>query len=170
MTVQLPFERALSDLHAAAIDAANRWRGHCVERYARLEDEVTRTLTAMAAKPNAKIRVPYNFGDKVKVLRAAIAAEEVGRRTKLANAFVRLDAHHGRRNMLVHATGKIWTDAKGDWLWHYRFQPSAKGSPTQTGYIEKDEALQMEESLARESRSLVDQLKSLRLTLEAATK
>ena len=169
MTVHLPIERTLNEARDKAIDAVNRWRGHCVERYARLEDEVTTTLSAMASMSDAKVNVPHNFGDKVRTLRTAIAAEGIFSRPRLCKALESFETHLARRNMLVHATGKIWTDSKGDWLWRYRFQPSGKNSSIQIGYVEKDEAIEWEEGLARESRSLVDQLRTLRQSLKAVT-
>jgi hypothetical protein len=135
-----------------------------------LEDEVTTTLTLIVAMTDEKLKVPHNFGDKVKTLRAAISPNGAFSRPKLKKAWDSFETHLDRRNMLVHATGKVWTDAKGDWLWSYRFQPSGKGKPVELGYIEHDEALKLEGGLARESQSLVDQLRALRLTLEAVTK
>ena len=169
MTVHAPIERAPSDTRARAIDAVHRWRGHCVARYARLEDEVATTLTLIVAMTDEKLKVPHNFGDKVKTLRSAISPNGAFPRPKLTKAWDGFEAHLDRRNMLVHATGKVWTDAQGDWLWSYRFQPSGKGKSVEVGYIEHEEALQLEQRLARESQSLVDQMKALRLTLEAVT-
>ena len=169
MTVHLPIERSLNDAHVGAIDEVNRWRGHCVECYARLEYEVVGTLSAMAAKPCSNISVPHNFGEKVKKLRAAVGPDGLFKRPKLANALDSFTNHLNRRNMLVHATGKVWTDGKGEWLWLYRFQPSGKGRPVEEGHFEQGEALAIEKSLARESQSLGGQLRALREKLKAVT-
>jgi hypothetical protein len=169
MTVHLPIERTLGDPHGTATDAVNRWRGHCVERYARLEYEVTMMLAAMAAMPDSKVSVPHNFGDKMKKLRAAIDANGPFSHFKLAKSLDGFVEHLSRRNMLVHASGKVWIDPKGGWLWRYRFQPSGKGRPMEVGCFEQDEALAIEKDLARESKSLGGQLRALRRTLEATT-
>ena len=169
MTVQLPIESALKDTHLAAIDAVNRWRGHCVERYARLEHEVTTTLSAMAAAPGSTVRVPHNFREKVKSLRAAITADGSFANPKLAKALDSFEDHLTRRNMLVHASGKVWIDGKGEWLWRYQFQPSGKGKTVEVGCFEEQEARAIEEALARESQSLGGQLRALRQKLEAVT-
>jgi hypothetical protein len=167
MTVQLPIERTLIDMHRSAIDSVNRWRGHCVERYARLEHEVTMTLSAMAAAPGSAVRVPHNFGEKVKNLRAALCGDG---HTKLTKALDSFEVHLSRRNMLVHASGKVWIDQKGGWLWHYRFQPSGKGKPMEIGCFEEQEARKFEHDLARESQRLGGQLRELRRKLESVTK
>src|SRR5689334_16693781 len=113
MTVQAPIELPLSDNYRAAIDAVNRWRGHCVERYARLEYEVTATLSAMAALPNSKIAVPHTFAEKLKRLRAAVEPGQAFGDPRIAKALDNFGCHFARRNMLVHASGKIWSDEKG---------------------------------------------------------
>jgi hypothetical protein len=170
VTVHLPIERALGDAHGAANDAVNRWRGHCVERYARLEYEVTGALSAMAAAPDSKVTVPHNFGEKVKKLRAAIDPGGPFARSKLAKALDNFSDHLSRRNMLVHATGKAWIDGKGEWLWRYRFQPSGKGRVMEIGCFEQGEALEIEKTLARDSQSLGGQLRALRQKLEGVPK
>ena len=169
MTVHIPIERALSDAHGTAIDAVNRWRGHCVERYARLEYEVTIALTTMAAMPDSKVSVPHNFGDKMKRLRAAIGTAGPCAHSKLAKALDGFAEHLNRRNLLVHASGKVWIDGKGEWLWRYQFLPSGKAKALEIGCFEEKEARAIEDALARESQSLVDQLRALRLKLEAVT-
>ena len=168
MTVHLPIERSLGDTHDKAIDAVNQWRGHCVERYARLEFEVTRTLSAMAEMPGSKISVPHNFGDKMKKLRAAVDPNGPFTHAKLAKALDAFSDHLGRRNMLVHATGKVWIDGKGEWLWRYRFQPSGKGREMELGCFEADEAREIGRTLARDSQSLGGQLRALRQKLGAS--
>ena len=166
MTEHVPIKRALSDPHSAAINAVNRWRGHCVERYARLEYEVTSTLSAMAAMPDSKLSVPHNFGEKVKKLRAAVEAGGPFAHAKLSKSLDGFADHLSRRNMLVHATGKVWIDSKSEWLWCYRFQPSGKGRAMEIGCFEHDEALEIERTLARDSQSLGDRLRALRRKLE----
>ena len=170
MTVQVAIEHTLADTHGAAIDAVNRWRGHCVELYARLEYEVTRTLSEMAARPNSTVSVPHNFGEKVNKLRAAVDALGPHPSEEVVEALTSLTAHFERRNMLVHASGRVWIDPKGNWLWRYRFQPSGKARPQETGSFERDEALEIEQSLSRGSRSLAGHLRTVRQRLRAVTK
>ena len=170
MTLQGPIEIQVSENYEAAVNAVNRWRGHCVERYARLEYEVTKTLSAMAAAPNSAVTVPHNLGEKLKRLRAAVQPGEAFGDQRIAKSLDKLETHLERRNMLVHASGKIWIDAKGDWLWQYRFQPSAKGSTIEIGYLDAKEAIRIEEELAHEGKSLGGQLRTLRQKIEAVTK
>jgi len=169
MTLHVPIEQPLSDTHRAAIDAVNRWRGHCVELYARLEYEVTRTLSEMAERPYSSVSVPHNFGDKVKKLRAAVDAHGPHPADNIVRALGTFTDHLERRNMLVHARGKVWIDPKGDWLWRYRFQPSGKGRAQEIGSFNKDEALEIERSLSSESRSFASHLSALRQTLKTVT-
>lgn len=168
MTVHIPVEASPRDMHRAAIDAVNRWRGHCVECYARLEFEVATTLSAMAAT-NSTVPVPHNFGDKVKRLRAAVDCGGPFAQQKLANAIEGLAEHLGRRNLLVHASGKVWVDGQGGWLWRYQFQPSGKGRPLESGCFDYTEALRIEKDLAREGQSLGGQMSALRKSLQAVT-
>ena len=170
MTVHIPIERSVSDAHRAATDDVNRWRGHCLESYARLEFEVTNTLRAMADEPNSKAAVPHNFGDKMKKLRSVIGPGEQFANGKLAKTLNEFDDHLGRRNLLVHATGKVTINAKGEWLWRYQFQPSGKNVPMQDGFFEQGIALDIEKSLAQASKRLGDQLRTLRQKLGAVTK
>ena len=165
MTVQLPIERALKDTHLAAIDAVNQWRGHCVERYARLEHEVTMTLSAMAAAPGSTVRVPHNFGEKVKSLRGAITADGPFANPKLAKALDSFEDHLTRRNLLVHSSGKIWIDQNGRWLWRYQFQPSGKSKAMEIGCFDEPKALEIEEDLKRVGQSRGGQLRALRQNL-----
>jgi len=169
MTVHVPIESLSTDAYSAALAAVNRWRGHCVERYARVEYEITRTLSAMAAVPDSNVSVPHNLREKVTKLRAAVDSSGLFKRPKITKALDDFEVHLTRRNMLVHATGKVWIDAKGDWLWRYRFQ-SGKGSPLEIGCFEQNEAHKIEKSLAQDSQSLGDQLRALRTKLEGGGK
>ena len=170
MNVRVLVEPTLRNAHDAAIGAVNEWRGHCVERYARLEFDVTETLSAMAAVPGTNVSVPHNFGEKVKKLRAAIDSGGPFAHPKIAKALDEFTDHLGRRNLLVHATGKVWIDSHGDWLWHYRFQPSGKGRALEIGSFEQRNALQIEKALSHDSQSLGDQLRALRTKVVAVTK
>jgi hypothetical protein len=166
MTLQVPIELPMSDSYRVAIDAVNRWRGHCVERYARAEYEVTATLSAMAAVPNSTVSVPNTFREKLRRLRDAVEPGQTFGNRRIARALINFDGHFERRNMLVHASGKIWTDEQGGWLWQYRFQPSAKGSQMEIGTLTEKEALKIEKELAHAGHSLGGQLRTLRQKLE----
>lgn len=170
MSVLIPIEHSVSDAHRAATDDVNRWRGHCVESYARLELEVTTTLYAMAAAPDAKVSVPHNFGEKVKKLRLVIEPGQPFANAKLAKGLHKFEDHLIRRNMLVHSVGRVLVDAKGQWVWHYRFLPSGKGLHIESGFFEQDIALEIEKSLARGTQSLGGQLQALRTKLEVGAK
>ena len=171
MSVHVPIDRSVSDAHRAATDDVNRWRGHCIESYARLEREVTTTLAAMAMMPESKLSVPHNFGDKVKSLRVLLEPGGHFARPKLARDLDAFFADHlGRRNLLVHATGKVMLDVNGNWIWSFRFLPSAKDSQLICDSFKQDEAHTIEKSLARRTQSLGGQLRALRQELKAVTK
>lgn len=169
MTAHTPLERSFTDARAEAIDEVNRWRGHCVEIYARVEYEITRTLSAMAVMQDAQTSIPHNFGEKVKKLRTAVEPAAPLANSKLAIALKDFADHFDRRNMLVHSTGKVWVGVNGDWLWRYRFQPSGKGRPMEVGCFARDDALDIEKALALAGRSLGNQLRSLRNELATDT-
>jgi hypothetical protein len=162
MTVQLPIERTLSDVHREATDDVNRWRGHCIESYARLEHAVTITLSTMAAIPEANLSVPHNFGDKINKLREAVELGQRFENSRLAKSLDCFAEHLGRRNMLVHSTGKVTIDAKGRWVWGYTFLSSGKAGSVENGSFEQDEALKIGKSLASDVQRLRSHMDNLR--------
>ena len=170
MTAQVPIELPMSDRYRAAIDDVNRWRGHCVELYARLESEITETLFEMSVRPHSTVSVPHNFSDKVKKLRTAVEAHGSNPSENAVKALSDLTDHVDRRNLLVHASGRVWIGPKGNWLWRYRFQPSGKNRAQEVGSIDKDEAQGIEQSLSSGSRVLAGHLRTIRQSLKAVTK
>jgi len=159
MSVELPIELSAKQAHEAAIDDVNRWRGHCVECFARLERAMGDALELMAFTLPSMKRVPFTFGDKVKELRKALVS--VGPATdRLLKSLQGADGLLDQRNRIVHASGKVWIDASGNWAWTYRFKPSGK-TEEEVGLYEKKAALQIEIELAKTSQSLCSQLRTV---------
>jgi len=159
MSVELPIILSTAQAHEAATDDVNRWRGHCIESFARLERRMGEALELMATVSASSKRLPITFGDKLKALRSAISPpgrfENAGLLKKLQDA----DALLEQRNLIVHASGKVWIDATGSWAWAYRFSPAGKAEVA--GSYEQKAAHHFESQLARSSQALCDRLRTL---------
>jgi hypothetical protein len=146
----------MAQAHEAATDDVNRWRGHCIECFARLERSMGEALELMASvSPSAK-RLPLTFGDKVKGLRSAISPAAVFANARLLKALQATDALLEQRNRIVHASGKVWIDSAGNWAWAYRFKPAGKAEDI--GLYEQKSAHHFEVQLARLSQGLCARL------------
>jgi hypothetical protein len=162
MSAELPISPTLSDAHVHAVDACNRWRGHCVEGYARLEEAATLTLASLPLPQGAKR--PTVFGERMKALKAALAACTIKGAAKLLADLEKIDADLAWRNRIVHAAGTIYVDRRGEWLWCYRFQPSKAGAIHENGHLDQRTASEMEKRLSSNIRSICDRLRDLRTT------
>jgi hypothetical protein len=159
MSVELPIELSAAQAHVAAMDDVNRWRGHCVECFARLELSMGEALESIAsASPSAK-RVPFTFGARVKALHAALAPPFPAP-TRLLKTLQSANELLDQRNRIVHGIGKIWIDRTGNWAWAYRFNPAGKGE--ETGTYEQKSAERFEAELAKTSQSLCSQLQAIK--------
>lgn len=155
MSVELPIELSAAQVHEAATEDVNRWRGHCVECYARLERSMGEALESIAgASPSAKRA--YTFGAKVKALHVALALPA----TAPAHLLKSLQSANDlldQRNRTVHAIGKVWIDRSGNWAWAYRFK--SPGKAEETGIYEQTAAKQFEVELAKTSQRLCSLLR-----------
>lgn len=156
MSVERPIILSAAQAHEAAIDDVNRWRGRCVECFARLERGMGEALELIAGASSTLKRVPFTFGDKVKALRSAISPAGPFANARLLKALQGADELLDQRNRIVHASGKVWIDAAGNWAWAYRFKPA--GRSEDIGNYEQKAAYQFEGQLARSSQALCDRL------------
>jgi hypothetical protein len=168
MSVELPIEFSVSQTHENATDDVNRWRGHCIECFSRLERGMGEALELMAGASRSSKRVPLTFGDKVKALRSAISPAGPFANARLLKALQEADALIDQRNRLVHATGKIWIDGSGGWAWTYRFKPA--GKVEELGIYEQKAAHLFEVELARSSQGLCARLQAFRQKLAVTDK
>lgn len=147
--------------HSAAIDDVNRWRGHCIECFARIDEAAAKALEAMASdKPDANIKTPHLFGQRIAALRMALEGKPVAAKAgPILKALDQLRPILDQRNTIVHATGSVWIDAKGRWLWRYCVTPSGRNRTQENGTIDRDEALAMEKQLGPFGRSFCDRLR-----------
>ena len=158
MSVELPIEFSVSQAHENATDDVNRWRGHCIECFARLERSMSEALESMAGTSRSSKRVPLTFGDKAKALRSAISPGGPFANARLLNALQDADALLDQRNRIVHASGKVWIDGAGGWAWAYRFKPA--GKVEEVGIYEQKAAHRFEVQLARSSQGLCARLQA----------
>ena len=163
MSVELPIELSASQAHEHATDDVNRWRGHCIECFARLERGMGEALELIAGASRSSKRVPLTFGDKAKALRSAISPDGPFANARLLKALQDADALLDQRNRLVHASGKVWIDGAGGWAWAYRFKPAGKAE--ELGIYEQKAAHQFEVQLARSSQGLCSRLQAFRQKL-----
>ena len=166
MSVELPVELSASHAHESATEDVNRWRGRCIECFARLERGMGEALELMAGTSQSSRRVPFTFGGKVRALRSAISPDGPFANARLLKALQDADALLDQRNRIVHASGKVWIDGTGGWAWAYRFKPA--GRVEEFGIDEQKAAHQFEDQLARSSQGLCSRLQVFRQILTAA--
>ena len=160
MTIAERIELTAEQMHIRACDDVNRWRGHCIELFARIEREAGEALAAMAQADDGKrAKVPHMFGDRMKALSAAFAQGGTCPRPKIAKALADAADLLEQRNRLVHARSRILLDRDGNWVWQYFFRPS--GKPEESGCVDAKEAGEVERALQRASQSVCAQLGAL---------
>jgi hypothetical protein len=163
MTIEQPISPTLADAHQTALDDANRWRGSCTEKFARIDQAVAEALEAMAAKePNANVRTPHLFGQRIAAFRAALQPGKPlpAKSGQVLKALDKLEPYLAKRNILVHATGSVWVNAKGGWLWRYCVTPSGRNRVQDKGAIDRTEAHGIEKTLGPLCHSFCDLLRN----------
>ena len=163
MTIVQPISPTLGAAHQNALDDANRWRGSCVEKFARIDQAVATALEAMVAKdPSAKVRTPHLFGQRIAALRAALQPGQpfAAKSGPVLKALDKLEPYLAKRNILVHATGSVWVNAKGGWLWHHRVTPSGRSRVQDKDAIDCAEAIGIEKTLGPLCHSFCDLLRN----------
>jgi phage baseplate assembly protein W len=173
VTVEQPISPALADAHRAAVDDANRWRGYCVDKFARAEARMRQAIEAMLVHPDgAGLKRPSMFGQHVAELSKAVAEEGPFAKSgsKVRDALVRCESGFALRNVVTHAVGTIWVDGQRRWLWHYHFQPTGKGKPIESGSLTQDDAELVRRNLAASVRRLDDHLQIFIKGLNPVTK
>lgn len=156
----MPIELTVKQAHHGAWNEVNRWRGHCIERFARIEQSAGRALGAMGGS-----KVPHTFGDKIKALASAMGPDSPRAHSRIAKTLADAVDVFEQRNRLVHSTGRVLLDSHGHWVWQYQFQPS--GKPEVTGFFNEKEALEMEQRLHRMSQSLCALLEGLTVKIDS---
>ena len=163
MSVDLPISLSPRDMHREAIDDVNRWRGHCTDLFARIDAAVAETLEVLA-ETGAPVKTPHLFGQRMPAMRDALASDLpfAVKSGPILKMFDALGPHLARRNIIIHATGSVWINPGGAWLWRYCVTPSGKNRSQEQGSIDRCEALAIEKELAPMCRSFCDQLSNLR--------
>lgn len=107
MNAPADIPQLLQEAHRRAIDDANRWRGQCVNQFARGEMAIGKAL--LVAEPGKKL--PMLLSQKIEALCKKCPAE-----TKRQKALVEFHELADQRNALVHGDGKVFIDQRGRWL------------------------------------------------------
>ena len=168
MSAELPISLTVEQAHHLAVDEVNRWRGHCIESYARIERAAEKTLDVVAAAKQQSKRPPIMFGDRIKALQTLFGPGGEHSDTSLSQCLAKLSEALALRNCLVHSTGHVRVDPKGDWVCTYRFDPMRKGEKEQVVHLERACAKTIEQSLTHVGRSLCSRLENFRKSLELA--
>lgn len=163
MTVHQLIESDLAAEHRRATAEVNRWRGHCVDCFARIELSVVEALDVIiASKRKAALKRTPMFKQRIDMMNFALKDEAFGKHVRLSRkALADLAPALSRRNVLVHGVGQVWIGRGGMWLWHYRFRTNAIGQPEDAGAIDSIEAAKMEQILSSNCRRLGDTLQNL---------
>lgn len=163
MSETLPIISTVEQAHRQAIEDVNRWRGHCVECFARIEQSIAATLSALAGESTAS--VPHVFGQRLKRLRDATSPEGPHPCSRILKTLDEMSHLLDQRNRIVHATAHVYVDARGGWLWRFTFLPAKAGAAPEIGSMDTAEAGTFEKDLKRRSQSLCAQLEALRRKL-----
>ena len=169
MTARPAASPLLDDPRRAANDDLNRWRGRCVHLFAQIEEALGETINLLiAVGQDPAIKRQALFGQRFDTVCAAFADgrpyAKAGK--QVLTALEHLAPQIDLRNIVVHATGNVLLDCRGNWTWHYRFVPSGKAAKVTEAYLPKDEAEQHEKALAAGGRSLRDRLGNLRASIK----
>ena len=158
MSIHQQITAGIQETQRTAIDDVNRWRGHCLERFARIEQALARWLA------------PYGKVPPALAAKIAAAKAHIEPKSRLSKSLERLAQLSEHRNLIVHACGSVWIDDRGQWLWAFRFTPSGKDKGEQAGQWFKGEAHDFEQNLAKTVRSICDQLTTAQRTHAAVSK
>ena len=132
----------LRDAHWRAIDDANRWRGRCVNYFARGEWIIGQALSSMASeKP-----LPMLLSQRVARLDTLVKDQP----KKLA-ALGEFQLLANDRNSIVHGAGKVFVDAEGRWM--LILEVLDRSGPRRDQVMQDDA-----EAKARRFKSAVDKL------------
>ena len=159
MTIEPPPLLSLARAHDRARDDVNRWRGHCVDLFSRIERAMADVLARMALAGGGGIKGPQTFGARVAALAAKVAREGDFPNPALVKSIDAARPLLDQRNRIIHATGTISVERNGEWLWNYRFRPSGKAEDS--GFYECQEAKAFERDLQRTTQSLCAKLDNL---------
>lgn len=132
----------LKETHRRAIDDANRWRGLCVNLFARGELVIGEALLAkLASKP-----LPLLLSQRISRLSGLVEKQP-----KQASALKDFERHIDDRNVIVHGSGKVYVDGQGQWLLTLR-------ALNRSGSIQKHVAQADAEQRVRDLKATVDRL------------
>ncbi|GAA3997419.1 hypothetical protein [Sphingomonas humi] len=160
MSVELPVSQSLQDAHRHAVAELNRWRGHCIETLARLEEAATLTIAALPLPPGEK--QPTVFGARMKVLKTVLQGCPHKKAPQLISDLDELQSDLNWRNRIVHAASSVYVDKQGGWIWHYRFRPSKAGAALEAGVLDQKTAIALENRLSSRVQSLMRRLDDVR--------
>jgi hypothetical protein len=98
--------------------AANAWRGHAIQIFARAEQAVSGAFEALASVPDrgASIRRRRLVGQRFEDLASALAGPFASEGAKAAAALLRFRGHESLRPFLCHGVAKLALDRNGRWL------------------------------------------------------
>ena len=145
MTVELPISSAIQDARREAIDDSNRWRGHCIELFARADGMIAAALSGEGL-------TSASLAGRVDALKKQASSEKLTQTLDALREMIEV------RNLLAHAVSKVWIEDHRGWLWAYRFRPAGKGKTDQRGYWSDAEAREFEDRLRRTVQRLASYL------------
>jgi hypothetical protein len=164
MNLETSIDRPLKAAHRDATDDANRWRGHCIDCFARIEKAVAETLRTLSKseRHGASVKEPSLFGRRIEALRLAISPggpfQAEGR--DVGKALAKLAPWLEQRNNIVHGVGTVWISGSGDWLWRYCYIGNTKNNRSEMGMIDRNLAEEMEAELSGGAQSLCAHLRN----------
>jgi len=127
----------------------DRWRGACIQVFARCESAITEALLVLTEGAVAKPRLPHLVGQRFEKLDAAVTGGKVpsGGAARLKTALDAFRAHDDLRTILCHGSAQVAVDRCGEWLAVFRCIACRSGGTDHV--VRTFTALQADEALVQ---------------------
>ena len=111
----------------------DRWRGACIQVFARSEAATTETLIALAKDASTKVKLPHLVGARFEALYTAVAigGGSVAGAPRLKAALDAFREHDDVRTILCHGVAQVAIDRRGEWIVVLRCTSCRSGSAEQ---------------------------------------
>lgn len=133
MTFSSFLQASLHQSVAMRCDAANIWRGRCIEEFGMVEAAVSETLAYLAAIPGhgAKMVLPHLIGQRFAALKAEVSehgsfAQEGYR---VFETLDDLEFLYRLRTFLCHGSSTVTLNERGEWSINMRLLDFRNGKP-----------------------------------------
>jgi hypothetical protein len=118
--IAVELAKPVADPHDAARRQVERWRGSCLDFYARGEKVVGQCLLALKNSANAPtgLKLPHLAGQRILALQSQLGAVGLSAKanTAVESAFAEWQLLDDARAYLAHGVVTVTLDQRGDWF------------------------------------------------------